>query len=304
MMSDRWPDFFIVGAPKCGTTSLFEYLRQHPDLHLLPDKEIHFFGNDLKWRTRYHPVSRYRELIEAAQMQTILGEASVFYMASRSAAAEIHGVAPDAKIIVMLRDPVDMIHSLYVEGLRSGSENLVPFEKAFEAETERKLGRLRVTRDNPGVEEANYYSEIALYSEQLERYLDLFGTDQVHIIFFEDLKRDPAEVYAKVCGFLGVNEAFVPNFEIHNEHKAIRNFWIWRLVKHPPDRLRALWRSFFPRWLRSAVLSRVGSLYLGPKKRSDLSPEIKQKIREIYRKDVVRLSELTGRDLSNWLRIE
>src|SRR5665647_751711 len=114
-MKLKRPDFFIVGAPKCGTTAMNNYLAQHPDV-FMAQKEIHYFGSDLKMRVKVSE-SEYLNYFQNAEEKKLIGEASVWYLFSEKAAAEIKAFSPQAKIIIMLRDPIDVLHSLHSQHL-------------------------------------------------------------------------------------------------------------------------------------------------------------------------------------------
>src|SRR5947207_13310329 len=129
----RRPDFFIVGAPKCGTTAMHQFLAQHPEVFLAP-KEVHFFGADLHLENDVQDLSTYLELFADAKNEFRVGEASVWYLYSRHAAKEIKQFSAGSRIIIQLRNPVDMVHSLHSQLLFSGVEDIQDFESALRAE--------------------------------------------------------------------------------------------------------------------------------------------------------------------------
>ena len=135
------PNFFIVGAPKCGTTALYAYLAQHPDVFMSDPKEPHYFGSDLDFRYRRRPSDQqYRSYFAGAGDRRRIGEGSVWYLYSECAADEIGQAVPDARIIVMLRDPVEMIPSLHSQFVYNGHEDLA-LADALAAEEDRAQGR-------------------------------------------------------------------------------------------------------------------------------------------------------------------
>ena len=135
------PNFFIVGAAKCGTTSLYRYLRQHPDVFMPEQKEPNFFGSDLSYRFPRISQARYLSCFAKAKGETRIGEATTIYLYSEKAAEEIKAFSPEAKIIIMLRNPVDVLYSYHSQQLYSGNEDIPDFEEALRAEVDR-LGRL------------------------------------------------------------------------------------------------------------------------------------------------------------------
>ncbi len=292
------PNFFIVGAPKCGTTALYRYLSAHPDIFMPGRKEPHFFGSDLEHvPIDARSLDEYLALFAPAGDKKRVGEASVWYLVSQTAAQEIAAFNPEARIIIMLREPVDMLHSLYHHLLYSGSETEPTFEAALAAEPDRRAGRrLPPSRRR---RQSLYYREIAAYTAQVERYFDAFGRDAVHVILFDDLKRDAAGMYRDVLAFLEVDPDFRVDFKRVNESRRIRS---WRL--HVAYSL-AFRRSMD--YLRGPALHamRKGtgilrSLNTAHAPRPPLDPELRQRLRREFEPEVMRLGDLLGRDLSHW----
>lgn len=299
--SMRWPDFYVVGAPKCGTTSLFYYLRQHPEVFLPDAKEPHYFGSDLTWRHRLVPREAYASLYADVPDNQLAGDMSVFYLMSHDAAREIHEVRPDGKIVVVVRDPLKMLPSLHRMTLKTGVETLTDLRQAIEAEPQRRMNGTEVNSSNPGLEQAVFYSEAARYAEQIERYFSQFGRQNVHVILFEDFAENTTGEFARLCDFLGIDRNFDPVIAVHNVGLTIKRSWLWRFTKHPPEWLRAFWRRLLPGRVRSRMLRAAERVYSKPGGRDDLSDELKLDIRAMYDEDVKRLEALIGRDLSRWL---
>src|SRR5438093_448879 len=135
------PDFFIVGAPKCGTTAMYAYLRQHPQIFMPFHKEPLFFGSDLTTRYGRMSLEEYLALFADASRGQRIGEASAWYLYSATAAAEIKAFAPDAQIVVMLRDPVEVMRAQHSQLLFNMQETLTSFAEALAAEADRRAGR-------------------------------------------------------------------------------------------------------------------------------------------------------------------
>jgi len=134
------PDFFIVGAPKCGTTAMYIYLKEHPEIFMPEEKELHYFGSDLKSHWFQRDLNKYLSHFSACNGKKRVGEASVWYLYSKKAATEIKDFSPSSRIIIMLRNPIDMMYSNYYQFLYNGNENLPSFNEAIEAEEDRKRG--------------------------------------------------------------------------------------------------------------------------------------------------------------------
>jgi hypothetical protein len=169
------PNFFIVGAPRSGTTAMYEYLRQHPDVFMPYRKEPVYFGSDLTKRPPFLDEAGYLKLFGPGKGRSRLGEATVWYLYSETAAAEIKAFDPDARIIIMLRDPVEMIYSLHSHWLFTGNEDIEDFGQALEAEEDRRQGRR--LPDDARRPEGLQYRACARYTSHVARYLLTFGPD-------------------------------------------------------------------------------------------------------------------------------
>src|SRR5664280_2899277 len=217
MKSLLGPDFFIVGAPKCGTTSLNTYLAEHPSV-FMAKKEQHFFGSDLAPSWPQPTAERYFDSFAGTEWAMRRGEASGWYLWSRRAAEEICAYSSSAQIIAMLRNPVDMLPSLHSQYLHDEIDDLKDFAEALAAEDDRRCGR-RIPPLNGSYPWRLFYKDVIRFHEQLERYYTVFGRDQVHVILFDDLVGDPATTYRRALEFLGVDPAFVPTFRVMNPNK-------------------------------------------------------------------------------------
>ncbi len=299
----KLPDFFIVGAPKCGTTAMDDYLRQHPEVFIPDIKELHFFGRDLPFGRPRMKRERYLSLFAPASTQKRIGESSVWYLYSKEAAKEIREFSPSARIIVMLRDPVDAMHSMHSQRIYNGTENLLDFAEALAAEEDRKRGRRlpkNVTKDNlMGL----YYRDAVRYTDQVRRYFEVFGRERVHVILFDDLRADTARVYRETCRFLEVDPGFRPRIEIVNANKRVRSEQLRNLVRFAPASLRALAKPLVPssrlRQKVKADLKRWNTKYVA---RAEMDPALRKQLGTEFRSEVQRLGDLLGRDLSHWSR--
>ena len=252
----RKPDFFIVGAPKCGTTAMNDFLRQHPDIFIPDAKELQFFGSDIGLKPTFirspdrFGVSReqYLDYFAPAKDQARLGESTVWYLYSTRAAAEIKEFCPDADIIIMLRHPVDMMYSLYHQYRYDLHEDIETFEQALAAEDDRRRGQRLADPDFWA--EAMLYRRVASFSSQVKRYLDVFGRDKVHILLLDDMRDDTPAAYRGVLEFLGVDPQFAPDFQTVNPARSYRSKWLHQLSVDPPRPVQALLRPL----LRNAGL--------------------------------------------------
>ncbi len=295
----RRPDFFIVGAPKCGTTAMYNYLRQHPDIFMPDRKEPHFFGSDLYSPWYIRDINTYLSLFKDVKDKKRVGEASVWYLYSKRAAYEIKEFNPDAQIIIMLRNPVDMMYSLHAQRVYNGSEDILDFEEALNAEEERKKG-LRMP-PHPGLVCAMFYREAARFTEQVKRYLDVFGRENVHIIIYDDFKNNTATVYKETLRFLGVDEDFTPDLKVINPSKIVISGFLRDFLQMPPDFARLLVKIFIPfRGVRQRIIERLKRWNTVYKPRPPMNPELRKRLILEFEPEISELGRLIGRDLSMW----
>jgi hypothetical protein len=262
---------------------MFTLLKQHPEIFVSVLKEPHFFGSDLT--AQPHTV-RDRELYlsffaDAAESQRC-GEGSVWYLLSEKAAVEIKEVCPEARILIMLRNPVEMIQSLHALYLRTGNEELEDVEMAIAAESDRKKG-LRIPAE-AYFPEGLVYTEAAACCEKVRRFLDVFGVEKVRIIVFDDFVADTPAVYRDTVSFLGVDPGFQPNLDLRSANAAMRMDVLGQLRKLPPELRR--------------VMRGSGKRHLG--KSQTMGQEFRGELRQRFVAEVESLSALIGRDLNHW----
>ncbi len=300
----RYPDFFIVGAPRCGTTFMYHYLRQHPSIFMPEAKEPDHFCTDLDSGSYLDSLSflrdedAYLSLFQGAQPHQLTGEASTWYLYSKVAATNIKSANPDSRAIIMLRDPVEMLYSLHGRRFYGGSEDLERFEDALDAEDDRKQGR-RIPPRARNIT-ALFYREVGKYTDQVARYLDTFGNDRVHIVIFEEFRDDPARAYRETVEFLGVDGDFTPRFSVVNASSARRSWRIQQALLSPAVVKAA--RFVLPVRVRPYVGRTWDRINTRGERRPQLDPRVRARLREELRPDIRRLSELLGRDLDELWR--
>lgn len=296
----RMPEFFIVGAPKCGTTAMNDYLQQHPEIFLPKKKEINFFGSDLVFYKPRVTKEEYLSHFAEAKNEKRVGEAAVWYLYSKRAAAEIKAFSPDGSIIIMLRNPVDMMYSLHAQRLYNDNEDLRDFEEALAAEKDRQQGR-RIYK-NAANAMGFFYRDAARYTQQVRRYFEVFGREKVHVIIFDDFKKDTPRSFHETCEFLGVNTQFHPEFNIVNPRKTVHSATLRNFLRYPPPSVRWVLRSLGLRpveWGFKGWLKRLNTKVEPP---SDINPALRQALRAEFLPEVEQLSELLDRDLTHWCR--
>ena len=278
---------------------MYEYLRKHPAVFMPYRKEPVYFGSDLRKRQPYLDEGGYLALFDQAIDARAIGEATVWYLYSETAPAEIKDFSPDARIIIMLRNPIDMMQSLHKHFVFSSSEQIHDFAEALDAESDRRHGRRMLsTAEQPiGLQ----YRHCATYAPHLRRYLDTFGPDRVRVVIFDDLARDPASTFEETLRFLDVDPTFRPDFEVVNQSKRTRS-----------PRLQAFAHSPAFQRVAARLPPRLFHVLWRASQRANIRPEARvpidsglraQLVRDLA-PDVAELSELLGRDLSDWVAAE
>ena len=289
------PTFIIVGAAKAGTTALYWYLSEHPDVFMSPVKETFYFayGVDEQGRLLYgdpdvhrFPIKtreEYEALFEGAAGAKAIGEASPIYLECPQTAERIRGMIPEARIVASIRQPVDRAYSDYLMYLRRRGRRLDP------------AADLRP--DAAWARPDSRWMAVSRYHEQLVRYYDRFPRERIHVALFDDLKRDATRMVQGVFGFVGVDSTFLPDFNTPHAGGGI-------------PRSRFLERVFTSRKLRSWVepVVSVGAANWVRRLRSRtmrkppaLPADLRRQLTEPFREDIAKTAALIGRPLDHWL---
>jgi len=297
------PNFFIVGAAKCGTTSLYKYLAQHPQVFMPEIKEPYTLCPDLSIHHRWdlESVDKYLQLFEPAKGFKAVGEASVWYLLSAESPKLIKQMCEQAKIIIMLRQPADFLYSLHGQYLWVQNEDILDLAEALDAQPDRKQGR-RMPK-SCHFPEGLQYEWVADFPTQVARYYDVFGRDNTKVILFDDFVSDTRAVYEDVLRFLGLSPDSEADLRKHNaaSDHTLRNLGIRRFLKKH-HRFNHLLYKCLPKPVRGAIGSTIhkatGSVSYEQKPfdlqlRAELTKKLTPQIQE--------LSRLIGRDLSAWL---
>lgn len=284
------PDFLIVGAPKCGSTSVARYLGAHPDIFMVPD-ELHRFGSDVPITGACTDDDAYAALFQAAAPGQVRGEKSVFYLLSSRAAREINDARPDARIVAVLRAPAAMVESLHAQFLYSGNELETDIRAAIDLEEPRSRGeRIPPGAHNPrGLQ----YTAVADYAPQLRRFIDCFGRDRVHVVVLEELQLEPDRINRELLEFLDVDPTFTPEFRIHNERKAIPSVALRRVMRTPL--LRQV-RRRLPDPVRRAIRDRSHVVQRQPRP----DPAIRAFLAARLEHVTAETESVLGRSLDHW----
>ena len=294
------PNFFIVGAPKCGTTAMWAFLNQHPEIFMPEMKEPHYFATDIRYQSYLRQRSAYYRLFENGHNKRRVGEASVWYLYSETAAGNMHREIHAPKIVAMFRNPVDMLHSLHSQLLFSGHEIITDFREALDAEADRKRGvRCRGGNYDP---KTLFYSRVADFAPQILRYITTFGSHNVHVIIYDDLRQNIARVFRECLEFLDVDKDFLPRFEIVNPNRNIRSKALQRLLRNPSAGARRFARQYLPSRVRPFLIRTLERINTRPQAREPIAPALRQQLAARFRPSIDHLSEVLGRDLTHWYR--
>ncbi len=316
-MVSALPNFFIVGAPKAGTTSLYYYLGQHPDVYMSPVKEPNYFAEEIRlcnigaqwqdWAQRENdslqqyllgPMQEkrfggivsnwtdYLKLFQNVNGEKAIGEASVCYLWSRTAARNIASTTPNAKIIMVLRNPVDRAFSQYKQAVASGL-----IGKSFREQVRKSLNN-----KSDQFELLNPFLEFGLYYEHVKRYTERFSAENLRIYLYEEYKQAPTRTLTDIFRFLRVDPQFSPDAsEKHLQTSLLRFRWVSFMLKK-----YGVW-SQLKNAIPDDLIPVVRKLAFKSRETVELDSADRVQLSNYYREDVVRLSGLIKRDLHAWL---
>ncbi len=295
------PNFLILGAAKAGTTSLYRYLGQHPQVYMSPVKEPMFFvleGHSLDFpgpiqesfiRQAVTDVRAYVALFQGVTVETAIGEASTLYLYNPQAPGRIRHYVPEAKLVAVLRDPVERAFSSYTSLFTEGLEPIADFAQAL------KEDEIRVRE---GWQWAHYLGR-GFYYAQLRRYFDLFDPTQIKVYLYQDLKDDPVGLLKDLFRFLGVDETFVPDVSLQYNVTRVSRGRTWRAILKRWETLESWLPAKVYRYVLWRIRQRAVTIH-NPGKAA-LTPELRGELVEVYREDILKLQDLLRRDLSAWL---
>lgn len=301
------PTFLIIGAAKAGTNALYHDLRQHPQIYMSPWKEPKFFAfeseADLGFRAangKDAPVNAsvildqadYEELFDDASPAEIArGEASTHYLYVEKSPGRIKALIPEAKLIAVLRNPVDRAFSSYQHLVRDDLEPL-DFGAALDAEPERIAEHYAYLYR---------YTDMGFYSEQLDRYEKTFPADQLCVLLYDDLRSDPEGTCRRIFSFLGVDPEFVPDISGEFNRSGVpKNRLMHRLLNPSAPMKRRLW-NVTPRFARERLLDAQTRMVNRNLQRQTIPERERARLREVFKDEVGRLEKRLDRDLSHWL---
>lgn len=288
------PNFFVVGAPKCGTTTLYEWLRSHKNIYMSAVKEPHYYSKDLNL-SEVATYKEYQKLFSRAQAHHVaIGEASVRYLYSDCAVKNILSEIKNPRFIVCVRNPVSMCVSLYRQECISCNEDIENFTDAWHAQKLRAIGNM--IPKNCKEPKVLQYGDNCMLGRQVNRLYELCDGRNIEVVFAEDMREKPAEVYRKVMDFLEVVDDGKVYFPNKNKGGQLRS----RMIGQASKRLHEMRKSCgLPPGLfgLGEMVGRVNKQNASP---ISLKPEMKETLQKFFEQDIYLLERITGRDLSSW----
>jgi hypothetical protein len=303
----RLPDFFILGAPKSGTTALYEMLRSHPQIFMPACKELWFFADELHVRAPPRPeglpqtLDEYASWFAPAAPAQRAGEATALYLWSRTAAGRIADARPDARLIAILREPASFLRSLHLQLVQTHVETELDLRTALELEAARRQGRDVPTHTY--WPQTLLYSEHVRYVEQLQRYRDRFSDEQMLVLIYDDFRADNLATVRRVLRFLEVDDSLPLDARDANATVRVRSQRLNEMIHAlstgggpASSAVKATIKALSSQRVRRGALAQTQQRLLfsdpGP-----LDEELMRSLRRRFRGEVVALSELLGRDL-------
>jgi hypothetical protein len=289
------PNFFIVGAPKCGTTSLADWLGAHPQVFMPSVKEPHHYNTDIGYVTRYRDPEEYARLFEeAGPAHARVGEASVWYLYSQEAVPRLLDDCPEARLIALLRDPADMAVSLHRQLAFNGWETEHDFAEAWKLQDRRRHGDA-VPAFCPDRSLLLYRDACSLGS-QLERLYRVAGPDRVLPVVLDDIKQDPRQVWLRVLDFLGVDDDGRRDFPVINTAKVRRSTFV-RMLRHRYADLRQ--RLGLP-GLGLGLFDYLDKVNVKKPETTQISQQMHETLRQEFSEEVDKLERCLERNLADW----
>jgi len=299
------PNFFLVGAPKCGTTSLYAWLATHPNVFIPKEKEPDFFADEKLYRN-VSTLEDYMALYEPADGNTeftAIGDASTTYIQTNGALENIRAFNPDAKIVIAVRNPIDVVQSMHSHRLFFQAEDIEDFEQAWRMGPEREQGRSLPKTARPLDHTEMTYMEFGQLGKRVKHALEIFPANQVHVVVFDDMKADPMGTYRSLLEFLGLEYDGRDTFDVKNVSRSHgKAGFLSRMLTGMPRPVSNLLRKIGLKntGLGDKLLAKVTT----KTERPVLDPRFRDELADFFRPDVQILESVLNRDLSKWTRVE
>jgi len=297
------PDLYLVGAPKAGTTTVARWLSAHPDVYWSVPKEPYYWASDYPRVRAYYGFdtrAAYEQLYasESAARARFRGDGSTTYLYSENAVPAICEAVPNARFLVCVRNPIDLVISYHRTQLTALNEDEPDFATAWH----RNLDGVLPGTD-PLDEKLVDYARVGGVGEAMERLLRVVPRDRVHVVVFNDLARDPAQTWRSLADFVGIDPSYLPSFAAYNaSDKAARWPTLRRLTHRPPHALEPGVRRL-RQWSRTTRAPGVATLkrqMWRAEARPSVGSQERRELADYFKADVGLLSEILHRDLTHW----
>jgi len=287
------PNFFVIGAPKCGTTSLVAWLSEHPQIYMSPVKEPHFFNTDHTYNVAKSTKAYERLFERACSNHRAIGEASVYYAYSNNAIPLIESYASEPKYILCLRNPYKMVVSLHRQQLFAGYEDVLEFSEAWRTHRNRiSYGNLPAKCPDPIHID---YENTCKLGSLLEKVKKSIPEKRLKVLLLEDIAKDPLAEYIAVCDYLGLERIIPRKFSVENPAKRKINPWIHSLLRKLGRAKRAF--GIERGW---GFLNAIGRLNTREPLKCDISEDVRSQLVEVFNPEIDKMSILLNKDLSSW----
>jgi hypothetical protein len=303
----RFPDFFVVGAPRCGSTAFCRYLARHPAVCFSIPKETHYFTRlgpdwtparlERDYLARYFPHQRAEH--------RLVGEGSVSYLYAPDVIERIDALNPRARMLVLLRNPLEMLPSYHLRMLYILAEDVEDLPTAWALQDARARGE-RVPRTCPDVRLLGY-REVVRFGAQIERLHAVVGRERSLVLLYDDLVADPPRVYRRALEFLGLEDDGRTEFARKLPSRRYRYRLLQRLLYSPPKPARGLLERAHVRAKQNkrpgkkSLVKRLMRWNTIEARPAPLPAAFRAELRATLAEDVELLGKLLGRDLSHWL---
>jgi len=294
----QMPNFLVIGAAKAGTSALYRFLNEHPDIYMSPVKEPRFFSFEGDEFSADHPLHKttitrledYQALFDGVKKESAIGEASPSYLFNPRAPERIEAYLPEARLIAVLRNPVERAYSHFLHLVKVGVEPSTDFAAVLRDEEGLRIGDWVPRRD---------YLSFGFYHDQLGRYFDRFPDKQIKVYLHEELIENPRAVLRDIFGFLNVDDTYIPDYQKRINVSGVPRSRVLRNVLDKPNIIRSTLRRCVPARLRqeAATILRRKNLV-----RPEMTKALHEELLETYRSDILQLQSLIDRDLSLWLK--
>ena len=291
------PNFLIIGAAKAGTTALHEYLQQHPQIYMTPTKETNFFafeGEDLNFKGpgdellkdfSITDLDTYQAQFAGVTEEIAIGEACPAYLYHPQATVRIKQYIPDARLIVILRNPINRAYANFLHTIRDDRETHRDFALALQDET---------TRIASNWEWFWHYIQLGFYGKQLQQYYEIFAPSQIKVYLYEDLKENAIALLQDIFRWLEVDDTFVPDMALRPNKSGMPKNKLLHQILTKPNPLKTSLKPLFPAKIRQKIQHQNLNT-------PQISQEVRQQLLDLYRTDILQCQDLINRDLSAWL---